>query len=154
MISILKEIRKEETNIPQASSNFVSEFHIARLLAETGPLSDFGTYKELLNYIGMNLRERKSGFYTGKTKLSKKGRSVARKVLSQIILPLVHRKRLYGPAYHEIKKRTGKPGTLLMTNFMRKFLKSFFGIYKSKTKFDENRLFIDAGAYNKLFKSA
>jgi len=154
MITILKEIRKEEPTIAKASTNFVSEFHVARLLAETGPLSDFNTHKELLNYIGMNLRERKSGFYTGKTKLSKKGRPVARKVLSQIVLPLVHRKRLYGPAYHSIKKRTGKPGTLLMTNFMRKFLKSFFGIYKSKSEFDENRLFIDAGAYNKLFKSA
>ena len=41
-----------------------------------------------------------------------------------------------------------------MTNFMRKFLKSFFGIYKNKIAFDETRLFIDAGAYKKLFKTA
>lgn len=154
MISTLKDIRQQEKNIPESSTNFVSEFHVARLLAETGSLSDFNTYKELLNYLGMNLRERKSGFYTGKTKLSKKGRPVARKVLSQIILPLVHRKRLYGPAYHAIKKQTGKPGTLLMANFMRKFLKSFFGIYKSKIQFDETRLFVDAGTYNKLFQTA
>jgi len=154
MIEILKEIRKDETNIPESNPNFVSEFHVARLLAETGPLSDFQSYRQLQNYIGMNLRERQSGNYRGKTKLSKKGRPVARKVLSQIVLPLVNKRRLYGPAYHEIKGRTGKPGTLLMTNFMRKFLKSFFGIYKNKIAFDETRLFIDAGAYKKLFKTA
>ena len=41
----------------------------------------------------------------------------------------------------------------LMTNFMRKFLKSFFGIYNSNIAFDETRLFLDAGAYKKIFKS-
>lgn len=154
MTAILKEIRIEDENIPKSKTNFVSEFHIARLLAETGPLSDFKTQNELLNYVGMNLRERQSGNFRGRTKISKKGRALARKVLSLIILPLIKREALYGPAYHQSKDLKGKPGTLLMTNYMRKFLKSFLGIYKSESAFDENRLFIDAGGYNKLFKSA
>ena len=85
--------------------------------------------------------------------MSKKGRSKARKVLSQIILPLITKKSLYGPAYHKKKDETGKSGTLLMCNFMRKFLKSFFGLYKSTEEFDELRLFMDEGGYNKAFKS-
>ena len=153
MKEILSEIRLTDDQIPAARKNYVSEFHIARLLAETGPLSDFKTKKELLKYLGMNLRERQSGHYKGKTKMSKKGRSTARSLLSNIVLPLVKETALYGPAYHEKKKRTGKSGTLLMTNFMRVFLKSFFGLYKSTEEFNEIRMFMDEGAYNKLFKS-
>jgi transposase len=154
MKQILKVIRQSDENIPAAQVNFVSELNIARLLGETGPLRDFKSYEQLQNYLGMNLRERQSGDYKGKTQLSKKGRPLGRKILSQIVLPLVKTSRLYGPAYHKKREETGKPGTLVMTNFMRKFLKSFRGIYFSNEQFDLMRLFIDKGAYHKLYKTA
>ena len=154
MQNTLATIRQDDKKIPAAKKNFVSEFHVARLLAETGPLSDFKSQKELQNYLGMNLQEKQSGNYKGKTRISKKGRSLARKILSQIVLSLVKTDRLYGPAYHKKKDKTGKPGTLLMTNYMRLFLKSFLGIYRSKDEFNLMRLFIDQGAYNKIYKTA
>jgi len=154
MCELLGSIRLEDEQIPAEQKDFVSEFHIARLLAETGPLSDFKNFNQLNNYLGLNLRERQSGTYKGRAKLSKRGRPLARKVLSLIILPLVKESALYGPAYHKEKKRSGKPGKLLMCNYMKKWFKAFFGIYRSHSAFDKSRLFIDRGSYEKLKASA
>ena len=154
MKQILSVIRQSDKNIPKARKNFVSEANIARLLGETGPIADFKDYKQLQSYIGMNLKERQSGNYKGKTRLCKKGRPLARKILSQIVLALTQESRLYGQAYHDKKTKTGKPGTLVMTNFMRKFLKAFRGIYFSKQEFNEMRLFMDLSNYNKCFNAA
>jgi len=150
MKTILSEIREQDDRIPQARVNFISEFHIARLLAETGPLSDFKNLKQLTKYLGLNLRERQSGEYQGRVRLSKRGRSLARKILSLVVLPLTTQKALYGPDYHRIKTQKDKPGKLVMCIFMKRFLKSFFGIYRSHQSFDSRRLFIDRGSYEKL----
>ena len=154
MREILSEIREDDPRIPQARKNLISEFHIARLLAETGPLSDFTNLPQLYKYLGLNLRERQSGDYKGRVRLSKRGRSLARKVLSLVVLPLVTKRALYGEDYHRIKTGKDKPGKLLMCIFMKKFLKSFFGIYRSSQAFDQRRLFIDRGKYEKLNSSS
>lgn len=152
MESLLTKLRKKDRKIPPACKGFISSFHVARLLGETGPFNDFKSYKALQSYLGMNLQEKQSGNYKGKTRISKKGRSLGRKILSQIVLPLVRKDQLYGELYHKQKEETGKPGPLLMTNYMRRFLKSFYGIYQSGNDFDLKRLFIDEGGYNKLEK--
>ena len=154
MCVLLSKIRLNDEHVPASQKDFVSEFHIARLLAETGPLSDFNNLKQLNNYLGLNLRERQSGTYKGRAKLSKRGRPLARKILSLIILPLVRKEALYGPAYHKEKELSGKPGKLLMCNYMKKWFKAFFGIYRSQSAFDKSRLFIDRGTYEKLEASA
>ena len=152
MCEILGSVRLEDEQIPESQKDFVSEFYIARLLAETGPLSDFNNLKQLNNYLGLSLRERQSGMYKGRAKLSKRGRPLARKVLSLIILPLVKKQALYGASYHKSKEH--KAGTLLMCNYMKKWLKAFFGIYRSQSAFDKSRLFIDRGTYEKIKVSA
>jgi hypothetical protein len=44
---------------------------MGRLLGESGPLSDFDHWREVLHYCGLNLYERESGTYKGETKISK-----------------------------------------------------------------------------------
>ena len=44
---------------------------MGRLIAESGPLSDFDHWREVLHYCGLNLYERESGKYKGETKISK-----------------------------------------------------------------------------------
>ena len=153
MCELLREIRLTDKNIPAAQKDFVSEFHIARLLAESGPLSDFNNLKQLYNYLGLNLSERQSGISKGRAKLSKRGRPLGRKVLSLITFPLVRKEALFGATYHKAKNN-GKPSKLLMCNYMKKWLKAFFGIYRSKSAFDKSRLFIDRGTYEKIAASA
>ena len=80
-------------------------FNLARLIGQTGPLADFATKRQLLRYAGMNLRQRESGQYKGQTRLSKKGRPMLRKVLSQAVFPVLRGDRLLGARYAERRKR-------------------------------------------------
>jgi len=134
------EARQVDPKLPLAEKGVITTFHLARIIAETGPVSDFSSLRKFIRYAGLNLREKQSGKYRGKTKLSKKGRSHLRKVLGQIVLPLVKKDGLFGPYYHG-KKRDGMPGTKAMTAVMRKFLKLFYGWYQSGGVFDRNRVF-------------
>jgi transposase len=140
MEELYQEARQYDSKLPTAEKGVITTFHLARIIAETGPVSDFSSLRKLTRYAGLNLREKQSGTYRGKTKLSKKGRSGLRKVLSQIVLPLVKRDSLFGPYYHG-KKERGMPGTKAMTAVMRKFLKLFYGWYQSGSAFDRNRVF-------------
>lgn len=141
MVALYQEARLDDPKLPQAEKGVITTFHLARIIAETGPISDFSDLRKLVRYAGLNLREKQSGTYRGKTRISKKGRSPLRKILSQIVLPLVKREALFGPYYHGKKERDGMPGTKAMTAVMRKFLKLFYGWYHSGGAFDRKRVF-------------
>jgi hypothetical protein len=51
---------------------------MARFLGETGPLSEYSGWRQLLRIAGVNLRERKSGFYVGQTKIAPDTSAAAR----------------------------------------------------------------------------
>ncbi len=133
-------LRKRDSRIPQATRGVITEFWIGRLLGETGPLGDFSDIRKLYRYAGLNIRERRSGTYVGQNRISKKGRSSLRKVLGQIVFPLVKRGNLYGEYYHG-KREHGMSGTKALTAVQRKFLKMFYGWYKSESAFDIERVF-------------
>ena len=142
MVSTSNELRLKDPRIPSPVKGVVRAFRIAQLLAETGPLDDFKSIDQLMRYAGLNIREHKSGYFTGKNKISKKGRSHLRRVLGYIVLPLVKKRSLYGTVYHA-KKDLGMVGNKAMVAMMRKFLKMFYGWYKSGVPFDKNRVFSD-----------
>ncbi len=141
MITVLNRLREEDPNIPPPTPNVISEKNLARLLAETGPVGDFESWRKLLRYGGLNIRERQSGSFKGKDRITKRGAPLLRKVLSQIVFPLVRKKCLYGEYYHRKKEIEKMPGTKAMTVMMRNFLKKFYGWYKSGEAFDEKRFF-------------
>ena len=127
----------------------ISDFQLSRLVAETGPLSDFRHSRQLLRYGGLNIRERKSGKYQGQNKISKKGRSLLRKVLYQIAFSsLIRENGLYGNYYSKKKKELAN-GTKAMVAVMRKFLKMIFGLMKSQSSFDSSRVFLCHFDYQK-----
>jgi transposase len=141
MIEILGRIREEDPLIPPPTPGVISARNLARLLGETGPLSDFAHWRKLMRYFGLNIRMRQSGSYYGQNKISKKGRPLGRKVLSQIVLPLVRRNCLYGE-YYQRKRETDKMvGNKAMVVIARQFLRKFFGWYKSGQAFDKDRFF-------------
>lgn len=140
MLKVLLSLRKENHKIPKAVKGLVTDFHIARIIAETGPLDDFNSHKQLLRYAGLNIRQYESCQMKGGDHICKKGRSLLRKTLSQVILATTKRDRFYGPYYHE-KKSTGVKGNKIMVNLMRKFLKTFFGWYRSGSEFNPERVF-------------
>lgn len=141
------EARLADPKLPDAEPGVISKLALARLFAETGPLKDFDSWRQVLKMGGMNLCERKSGKYVGQTKISRSGRVRARTVLNHIVLPLVKRKGLYGQYYHhktEVEKMTGKKA---MTAVSRKFVKLLWGWYHSGAAFDRSRVFACESAH-------
>ena len=154
MEEILQLLRERDPNIPPPTPQVISEKNLARLLAETGPVHDFSHWRKLVRYGGMNIRMRQSGTYRGKNKLSKRGRPLLRKVLMQIMLPLVRKGYLYGEIYHRKKEQENRPGTMAMAIVARQFLRKFYGWYRSGKAFDRERFFTCESRYVKLAEAA
>ena len=97
-IEALGEALKEQGELPPIDEvvSGLTLFNLARLLGQTGPLSDFASKRQLLRYAGMSLHERESGTYKGQTRLSKKGHPLLRKVLGQAVFLLLRGDRLLG----------------------------------------------------------
>jgi hypothetical protein len=125
--------------VPRADKRFLNEFRIGRILGETGPLTDFSNKRAILKYGGLNLRERKSGYYIGKTRLSKKGRSPLRNAVGQAAFRLVRKKEIFGPYYHR-KKEEGMIGTKALAAVERKLLQVFYVLGIRKENFYAERL--------------
>jgi transposase len=145
MISLLDRLRAKDPKIPEPTPGVISAKNLARLLAETGPLDDFTSWRMLLRYAGLNIQMRQSGQYKGQYKISKKGRPLLRKILAQIVLPLVRKKSLYGKFYHG--KRVTMPGQKAMTVVMRLFLRKLHGWYRAGEAFNEERHFTCSASY-------
>lgn len=139
MEELYEEARSLDPKLPCACKGIITTFHLARVIAETGPLSDFNSCRKLMRFAGLNLCERQSGKYRGKTKISKKGRRLLRKALGQAVYNLTPKNNLYGDLYH--KKKETMPGTKAMTALTRHFLKMLYGVYKSGKGFDKKRIF-------------
>jgi transposase len=149
MIEVLKRLRDDDPKIPPPTPGVISEKNLARLVGETGPLDDFGNWRKLMRYGGLNIRMRQSGKYQGQNRISKKGSPLLRKVLNHIILPLVRQDGLYGAYYHRKKEVEKMPGTKAMTVVSRHFLRKFYGWYKSGAAFNEKRFFACEAEYRK-----
>jgi transposase len=147
LVSLLQRLRQIDPKVPEPTPGVISAKNLARLIGETGPLSDFTSWRMLLRYAGINIRMRQSGTYRGQYRITKKGRPLLRKILSQIVLPLVRRQCLYGEFYH--RKRLAMPGQKAMVVVMRSFLRKLHGWYRSGQAFDAERYFTDQAAYQK-----
>jgi transposase len=149
MEGLYRELRRQDDRLPAAQKGVITSFHLSRILSETGPLSDFSSWRQLLRLSGLNLRERQSGTYRGKSRISKKGRPLLRKILSQIVLPLVKRSSLYGPYYHHKRRVEKMAGSKAITAVCRRFVKLLFGWYNSADQFDKKRVFLCESQFQK-----
>jgi transposase len=126
----------------------VSAFALARIIAETGPLSDYQSWRQLLRLAGLNLNVRQSGKYRGQTRISKKGNCLLRKVLYQQAFAVLTQGRGLFADYFT-RRRQGAPPVLakkLYVNVMRKFLRALFGAYQDGG-FIPARVFLDESHY-------
>lgn len=118
------------------------EFQFARILAETGNPGDFEDARQILRYAGLNIRRRSSGKYEGHNKISKKGRSLLRKVLYQCVFSsLICKGGIYHD-YYQRKKKELASGMKAIVAVMRKALKMIYGIAVSENEFSMERVFI------------
>jgi len=131
----------------------ISDDMMARMVAETGPIADFSCLAKLMRYAGLNIRIKESGKFKGQNKISKKGRSLLRKILFQIVFSyLIKKGKLYNE-YFYAKKDAGVKGMIIMTNIMRKTLKMLYGVYVSTMTFDIDRVHKNNTEYIKIEKA-
>ena len=126
----------------------VSAFMFSRILAESGSWKAYPGIRQLMRYAGLNLREKQSGTYQGQVRLSKKGNSLMRKCLGQMVFScLVKKKRLYGDFYRQKKEK--RNGFYALTCVMRKALRMLFGTYQSGAGYQGQRVFDQTFETNK-----
>ena len=70
-----------------------------------------------------------------------------RRILNELVLPLVRRGSLYGEYYQRKTRIEKMPGTKAMTAVSRKFLKLIWGWSHSDAGFDLARVFVCRAAY-------
>lgn len=133
--------RTEDSRLPPPTPGVVSATTLARLVAETGPIGDFASWRQLLRLAGLNLCERQSGRYRGLTKIARKGRPQLRRILNIMALPLVRSGQLYGDWYAQKTDAQKMPGKKAMTAVSRKLVKMIWGWYHSAEPFNAERVF-------------
>lgn len=147
MQQIYIELQADDRRLPKPQKGVVTLRLLSRLVAEIGPPDDFRTLAQLMRYAGLNLCERQSGKWRGRTTISRRGRSELRYVLNLMAIPLVGRQKMFGDYYWKKKDDDKMPGQKALTCVMRKILKMFFGWYKSGQEFDHQRVFMMASQH-------
>lgn len=133
----------------QPVSQVLPKARLAMIHGETGPLDDFQCIAQLRRYAGMNLKLRESGTMRGGRKISKKGRPMLRKLITQTCLPLVRKGELYGDEYHA-RKGKGSPGAKALVAVGNKYLNMLFGLHRSKCEYNRERVSREESAFAKL----
>ncbi len=139
MMAIYDELQEAHPELPSETKGVFTKRLLSRLFAEIGPPSDFSSWRQLMRYAGLNLLERQSGQYRGKTKLSRRGRARIRDILNRMALPLTKKFGLFGDYYHA-KKDSGMPGNKAMVAVMRKLLKMIWGLCQKEQTFHKDRV--------------
>ena len=62
--ALYDELRAKDPRLPAPQPGVITKRHLARIVAETGPLDDFDSWRALMRYAGYNLMERQSGTNT------------------------------------------------------------------------------------------
>jgi transposase len=149
MTEIYRELVESGERVPKAAPNFLTEVRIARILGETGALTDYHSLNGLMKYAGLNLRERKSGQFTGAVHLSKKGRAPLRCVLGEAAFRLVKKNEIFGEYYHG-KKEKGMVGTKILVAVERKLLTLFYTLGMKGLAFNRDRISICESNYKQV----
>lgn len=149
MVVIYEQLQRAHSELPVAVKGVFSERLLARLFAEIGPPSDFQSWRQLMRYAGLNLIEKQSGKYRGKTKISRRGRARIRDILNRMAFPLTKKTALFGNYYHA-KKQSGMPGNKAMVAVMRKLLKMIWGLSQQQVSFDLARVQLSKQEFEKL----
>ena len=73
MQQIYTRLCQVDRRLPQPQKGIVTLRLLSRLVAEIGPPDDFRTTAQLMRYAGLNLCERQSGKWRGRTTISRRG---------------------------------------------------------------------------------
>jgi transposase len=115
----------------------------ATLLGEIG---DFGRYRsadEVIKLAGLNLYEISSGMHKGRKRISKRGRSLLRKVLYHIVLSAIRCAEGFRERYAAMKARN-VPSLKALVAMMTKMVRVMVALVKQEEMFSSEKVRVKA----------
>lgn len=107
---------------------------VAGLIGEVGDFRKFKTISEIMKLAGLDLYEVSSGKHKGQRHISKRGRSLMRKLLFFAAINAVKSNGIMHERYQEMLNR-GMPKIRALIAISRKLLKIIFAIARDNTKY-------------------
>jgi len=122
---------------PILSIRGIGAITTATILGETAAFAGFTHAAEIEKLAGLNLFEISSGRHKGQLRISKRGRSLLRKMLYFAALNVVKKRGAYHDKYQEYLKR-GMPKNKALIAIARKLVRVIFAIARDNAEFDAN----------------
>ena len=110
---------------------------VAGLIGEVGDFKKFHTVSEVMKLAGLDLYEISSGRHKGQRRISKRGRSLMRKLLFFGAINAVKSKGILHKPYHEMLAR-GMPKIKALVAMARKLLRVIFALARDGSVYEEN----------------
>lgn len=123
--SVMEELTMQIPNADKMLSvNGIGLVTVAGFISEVGDISRFKNPKQIQKYAGFELVENSSGKHKGRTTISKRGR----KIIYQVVLPLIRINQEFGSIYDYYRKRIKNPlkGRQAMIAVGCKLIRVFF----------------------------
>ena len=120
------------------SVNGIGLVTVAGFISEVGDISRFKNPKQIQKYAGFELVENSSGKHKGRTTISKRGR----KIIYQVVLPLIRINQEFGSIYDYYRKRIKNPlkGRQAMIAVGCKLIRVFFAIMTKGVVFNGTKM--------------
>lgn len=115
----------------------IGEVTVAGLIGEVGDFKKFDTISEVMKLAGLDLYEISSGRHKGQRRISKRGRSLMRKLLFFAAINAVKSKGIMYEKYHQMLDR-GMLKMKALVAISRKLLMLIFALARDNTVYVEN----------------
>ena len=118
---------------------------VAGFISEVGDISRFKNPKQIQKYAGFELVENSSGKHKGRTTISKRGRKKLRKIIYQVVLPLIQSNKEFRSIYDYYRKRIKNPlkGRQRMIAVGCKLIRVFFAIMTKGVVYNGSKMIED-----------
>jgi transposase len=149
-LEMITEVLEEETlSVPYADKLLaikgVGLITVAGFLAEVGDVRRFDSPKQIQKLAGLEVKENSSGKHRGRSSISKRGRKRLRKILFQVMLPMIQNNAEFGEIYQYFTTRQKNPlkGKQAIIAAGCKLIRVFYAILKHGVDYDPGKLRAD-----------
>lgn len=146
----ITEVLEEETlSVPYADKLLaikgVGLITVAGFLAEVGDIRRFDSPKQIQKLAGLEVKENSSGKHRGRSSISKRGRKRLRKILFQVMLPMIQNNTEFGEIYQYFTTRQKNPlkGKQAIIAAGCKLIRVFYAVLKHGVDYDPQKLRAD-----------
>ena len=142
-------LEAETLKVPHAekllSIKGVGLITVAGFLSEVGDVRRFDSPKQIQKLAGLGLKENSSGKHRGRRSISKRGRKRLRKILFQVMLPMIRNNAEFREVYEYFTTRQNNPlkGKQVIIAAGCKLIRVFYAILKHGVDYDPQKLRLD-----------